>query len=67
MVPHVLCTAVEYDIRCVGGVEQFLLGGDPRTCSTPTSMAASTGTAFYQGPERKPYNPELAAWARAAA
>jgi acetolactate synthase-1/2/3 large subunit len=24
------------------------------------------GTAFYQGAERKPYNPDFAAWARAA-
>ena len=41
-------------------------GPPSATCSTPTSRAASTAPAFYQGANRQAYNPDFAAWAKAA-
>ncbi len=36
------------------------------TCSTRISKDANTAPDSIQGTERKPYNPDFAAWARAA-
>ena len=51
MVPHVLCTAVEYDIPVgVGGVEQLRLGRDPRPAVRHVLAAASTARRSTRAP-----------------
>jgi acetolactate synthase-1/2/3 large subunit len=66
MVPHVLCTAVEYDIPVVWVVWNNFSWAAIRDLQYAYFDGREHGTAFYQGPERKPYNPDFAAWARAA-
>ncbi|HUQ74293.1 MAG TPA: thiamine pyrophosphate-binding protein [Burkholderiales bacterium] len=66
MVPHVLCTAVEYDIPAVWVVWNNFAWAAIRDLQYAYFDGREHGTAFYQGPERKPYNPDFAAWARAA-
>ncbi|HEX4884053.1 MAG TPA: thiamine pyrophosphate-binding protein, partial [Casimicrobiaceae bacterium] len=66
MVPHVLCTAVEYDIPVVWVVWNNFAWAAIRDLQYGYFDGREIGTAFYQGPERKPYNPDFAAWARAA-
>ncbi len=66
MVPHVLCTAVEYDIPVVWVVWNNFAWGAIRDLQYAYFDGREIGTAFYQGPNREPYNPDFAAWARAA-
>jgi acetolactate synthase-1/2/3 large subunit len=65
MVPHVLCTAVEYDIPVVWVVWNNFAWGAIRDIQYGLFGGREHGTAFYQGPNNKPYNPDFAAWARA--
>lgn len=66
MVPHVLCTAVEYDIPVVWVVWNNFAWAAIRDLQYAYFDGREIGTAFYQGPNREPYNPDFAAWARAA-
>ncbi len=65
MVPHVLCTAVEYDIPVVWVVWNNFAWAAIRDLQYAYFDDREIGTAFYQGPNREPYNPDFAAWARA--
>ncbi|MBD1548820.1 thiamine pyrophosphate-binding protein [Roseibium aggregatum] len=66
MVPHVLCTAVEYNIPVVWIVWNNFAWGAIRDLQYAYFDGREYGTAFYQGPNHEPYNPDFAAWARAA-
>lgn len=66
MVPHVLCTAVEYDIPVVWVVWNNFAWGAIRDLQYAYFDGREYGTAFYHGPNKEPYNPDFAAWARAA-
>jgi len=66
MVPHVLCTAVEYDIPVVWVVWNNFAWGAIRDLQYAYFGGREYGTAFYRGPNRERYNPDFAAWARAA-
>ncbi|NYZ17652.1 thiamine pyrophosphate-binding protein [Azospirillum sp. RWY-5-1] len=66
MVPHVLCTAVEYDIAVVWVVWNNFAWGAIRDIQYGLFDGREIGTAFYAGPNQGPYNPDFAAWARAA-
>lgn len=65
MVPHVLCTAVEYDIPAVWVVWNNFAWSAIRDIQYGLFSGREIGTAFYQGQNNKPYNPDFAAWARA--
>jgi len=65
MVPHVLCTAVEYDIPAVWVVWNNFAWGAIRDIQHGLFHGRELGTGFYQGPNNKPYNPDFAALARA--
>ena len=67
MVPHVLCTAVEYDIPAIWVVWNNFAWGAIRDLQYAYFEGREIGTGFYQnqGPEQKAYNPDFAAWARA--
>ncbi|WP_420393714.1 thiamine pyrophosphate-binding protein [Acuticoccus sp.] len=66
MVPHVLCTAVEYDIPAVWVVWNNFAWGAIRDIQYGLFGGREIGTAFYSGANKAPYNPDFAAWARAA-
>jgi acetolactate synthase-1/2/3 large subunit len=66
MVPHVLCTAVEYDIPAVWVVWNNFCWAAIRDLQYAYFDGREIGTAFYRGPERRPYNPDFAALARAS-
>ena len=66
MVPHVLCTAVEYDIPVVWVVWNNFAWGAIRDLQYAYFDGREYGTAFYHGPNRQPYNPDFAGWAKAA-
>lgn len=66
MVPHVLCTAVEYNIPVVWVVWNNFAWGAIRDIQYGLFDGREIGTAFYAGPNGEPYNPDFAAWARAA-
>ena len=66
MVPHVLCTAVEYNIPAVWVVWNNFSWAAIRDLQYAYFDGREIGTGFYQGQEKKPYNPDFAAWARAA-
>ncbi len=66
MVPHVLCTAVEYNIPAVWVVWNNFSWAAIRDIQMGYFGGREHGTAFYQGEEKRPYNPDFAAWARAA-
>jgi len=66
MVPHVLCTAVEYNIPVVWVVWNNFSWAAIRDIQYGLFSGREIGTGFYEGPEGKPYNPDFAAWARAA-
>ena len=65
MVPHVLCTAVEHDIPAVWVVWNNFAWAAIRDIQYGLFEGREIGTAFYQGDNRRPYNPDFAAWARA--
>jgi len=64
MVPHVLCTAVEYDIAVVWIVWNNFAWGAIRDIQYGLFDGREIGTAFYAGPNGEPYNPDFAAMAR---
>ena len=64
MTPHVLCTAVEYDIPAVWVVWNNFAWGAIRDIQYGLFEGRELGTAFYQGENREPYNPDFAAMAR---
>jgi acetolactate synthase-1/2/3 large subunit len=66
MVPHVLCTAVEYNIPVVWVVWNNFAWGAIRDIQYGLFDGREIGTAFYAGPNGEPYNPDFAGWARAA-
>jgi len=66
MVAHVLCTAVEYNIPVVWVVWNNFSWAAIRDIQYGLFDGREIGTGFYKGPEGKPYNPDFAAWARAA-
>ena len=64
MTPHVLCTAVEYDIPAVWLVWNNFAWGAIRDIQSGLFEGRELGTAFYKGENREPYNPDFAAMAR---
>ncbi len=64
MVPHVMCTAVEYDIPVVWVVWNNFAWAAIRDLQYAYFDGREIGTAFYSGPDRKAYNPDFAAMAR---
>ncbi len=66
MVPHVLCTAVEYDIPAVWVVWNNFSWSAIRDIQIGLFDGREIGTGFYRDENRQPYNPDFAAWARAA-
>jgi len=65
MTPHVLCTAVEYDIPCVWVIWNNFSWAAIRDLQYGLFDGHELGTAFRRGPNREPYNPDFAALARA--
>jgi len=65
MTPHVLCTAAEYDIPCVWIVWNNFSWAAIRDIQYGLFSGREIGTAFYQGENNEPYNPDFAAMARA--
>jgi acetolactate synthase-1/2/3 large subunit len=66
MVPHVLCTAVEYNIAVVWVIWNNFGWVSIRDIQLGMFGGRELGTMFHEGPNQKPYNPDFAAWARAA-
>jgi acetolactate synthase-1/2/3 large subunit len=66
MVPHVLCTAVEYEIPVVWVIWNNFAWASIRDIQYGMFGGREIGTAFYQGANQKPCNPDFAAWARAS-
>ena len=66
MVPHVLCTAVEYDIPVVWVVWNNFAWAAIRDLQYAYFDGREYRTAFYKGQNQEPYNPDFAAWARAS-
>jgi len=66
MVPHVLCTAVEYDIPVVWVIWNNFGWVSIRDIQLGMFGGREHGTMFHQGANNKPYNPDFAAWARAS-
>jgi acetolactate synthase I/II/III large subunit len=66
MVPHVLCTAVEYEIPVVWVVWNNFGWVSIRDIQLGMFGGREHGTMFHQGANKKPYNPDFAAWAKAA-
>lgn len=67
MAPYVVCTAVEYDLPCIWVVWNNFAWGAIRDLQYGLFDGREHGTAFYRGQDRaRPYNPDFAAWARAA-
>jgi len=66
MVPHVLCTAVEYDIPAVWVVWNNFSWSAIRDIQYGLFDGREIGTGFYREENKQPYNPDFAAWARAA-
>jgi acetolactate synthase-1/2/3 large subunit len=65
MVPHVLCTAVEYDIPVVWVIWNNFGWVSIRDIQLGMFGGREYGTMFHQGANKKPYNPDFAAWAKA--
>ena len=66
MVPHVLCTAVEYDIPVVWVIWNNFGWVSIRDIQLGMFGGREHGTMFHQGGNKTPYNPDFAAWARAS-
>ncbi|MFQ5954643.1 MAG: thiamine pyrophosphate-binding protein [Kiloniellales bacterium] len=65
MTPHVLCTAVEYDIPAVWVIWNNFSWAAIRDIQVGLFDGREIGTAFTRGDNREPYNPDFAALARA--
>ena len=69
MAPYVVCTAVEYNLPCIWIIWNNFAWGAIRDIQYGMFGGREIGTAFYkgqQGPGGDRYNPDFAAWARAA-
>jgi acetolactate synthase I/II/III large subunit len=66
MVPHVLCTAVEYDIPVVWVIWNNFGWVSIRDIQLGMFGGRELGTMFHEGGNKTPYNPDFAAWARAS-
>jgi acetolactate synthase-1/2/3 large subunit len=66
MVPHVLCTAVEYNIPVVWVIWNNFGWVSIRDIQLGMFDGREHGTMFHQGANKKPYNPDFAAWAKAS-
>ncbi len=64
MVPHVLCTAVEYDIPVVWVIWNNFGWVSIRDIQLGMFGGREHGTMFHQGENKKPYNPDFALMAR---
>ncbi len=64
MVPHVLCTAVEYNIPVVWVIWNNFGWVSIRDIQLGMFGGRELGTMFHEGPNKKPYNPDFAAMAR---
>lgn len=65
MTPHVLCTAVEYDIPAIWVVWNNYAWGAIRDLQYGQFGGREIGTSFTSGAGREPYNPDFAALAHA--
>jgi acetolactate synthase-1/2/3 large subunit len=65
MVPHVLCTAVEYDIPVVWVIWNNFGWVSIRDIQLGMFGGRELGTMFHQGANKTPYNPDFAGWAKA--
>ena len=65
MAPHVLCTAVEYDLPVVWVIWNNFAWAAIRDMQYGMFDGREIGTAFYKGGSGERYNPDFAAWARA--
>ncbi len=65
MTPHVLCTAVEYDIPAVWVIWNNFTWGAIRDIQIGMFGGREIGTSFTRNPNNEPYNPDFAAIARA--
>ncbi len=66
MVPHVLCTAVEYDIPVVWVIWNNFGWVSIRDIQLGMFGGRELGTMFHSGGNRTPYNPDFAGWAKAS-
>ena len=66
MVPHVLCTAVEYNIPVVWVIWNNFGWVSIRDIQLGMFGGREHGTMFHEGANKTPYNPDFAAWAKAA-
>ncbi len=69
MTPYVICTAVEYDLPCVWVIWNNFAWAAIRDIQYGMFGGRELGTTFYRGgqePGAERYNPDFAAWARAA-
>jgi acetolactate synthase-1/2/3 large subunit len=66
MVPHVLCTAVEYDIPVVWVIWNNFGWVSIRDIQLGMFGGRELGTMFHEGANNKPYNPDFAGWAKAS-
>jgi acetolactate synthase-1/2/3 large subunit len=64
MTPYVVATAVEYDLPCVWVVWNNFAWAAIRDIQVGMFGGRELGTAF-RNEDKKPYNPDFAAWARA--
>ena len=65
MTPHVLCTAIEYNIPCTWVVWNNFAWSAIRDIQYGMFGGREIGTGFYRGDNQEPYNPDFAAIARA--
>src|SRR3989442_7633116 len=66
MVPHVLCTAVEYDIPVVWVIWNNFGWVSIRDIQLGMFGGREHGAMFHQGANKTPYNPDFAGWAKAS-
>jgi acetolactate synthase I/II/III large subunit len=66
MVPHVLCTAVEYNIPVVWVIWNNFGWVSIRDIQLGMFGGRELGTMFHQGANNTPYNPDFAGWAKAS-
>src|SRR5947207_6593337 len=66
MVPHVLCTAVEYNIPVVWVIWNNFGWVSIRDIQLGMFGGRELGTMFHQGANKTPYNPDFAGWAKAS-
>ena len=65
MTPHVLCTAVEYEIPAIWVIWNNYTWGAIRDLQQGAFDGREIGTSFTRGDNREPYNPDFAALAHA--